>query len=374
MLIPSKIAIAPIMLLLCMGGNCFGLRAQQSVDPSSEAIVLGLLVEDSVLVDARYGAEFAVKEINRKGGLKGKPIELSVRSMEGPWGVGSKQAVDLVFDRQAWALVGLLNGRNSHLVEQVAAKTNVPFISAWASDPTLSKAYVPQFFNCIPNSEQQGRVILNEVSDHRGFDKWILVSDDDYESRIAVESLLNIDEYMTNKASKKVELNSSEDFEDLTRALREKMPEALVVFCEPELSFDLIRFLRTSGIMIPVYSNLNLLHENTYSRVVSEEFEELYLCVDGPWMTDRESDFVLNFRDEFGRDPGAMAAYAYDAVQILAEAITLSGPDPKKLKQSLSKTSYSGKTGAVEFDSYGNRKSVPSSGVVSTRILSGSKP
>jgi ABC-type branched-subunit amino acid transport system substrate-binding protein len=105
-----------------------------------------------------------------------------------------------------------------------------------------------------------------------------------------------------------------------------------------------------------------------------DHVEAVYFCDNGTWMSDTDSEFVQTFSREFGRYPGLMAAYAYDAIKILAQAIGNSGPDPQKLRESLSKTHYSGKTGAIEFDRFGNRKSTLKPGVVSSEILSASKP
>ena len=370
----STIVVVCVVFLFFMEWNPSGLMAQPAPDRSRESITLGLLVEDSTLVEARYGAQFAVKEINRNGGLNGRSVDVVIKSMEGPWGVGSKKAVDLVFDEKAWALVGLLNGRNSHLVEQVAAKTDIPFVSAWASDPTLSKAYVPQFFNCVPNSEQQARAILDDLIEKPGSETWILVSDDDYDSRIAAESLKKLDDFEKNPASEHFKCASPDDFKALARMISDKRPGALVVFCEPRLSLQVISFLRSSDILLPVYTSMNLLDEQTFSRLVSERFEDVYFVSRGTWMTDRDSDFVSEFQGRFGRNPGAMAAFAYDAIQTLAQAIVKSGSDRKNLKQSLSKTGYTGKTGTIEFDRFGNLKSTLPVEVVSSKNLYVSKP
>jgi branched-chain amino acid transport system substrate-binding protein len=369
----SNIAFLSLVFLVSALWICGGLWAQQPSD-RGETIVLGLLVEDSLLVEGRYGAEYAIEEINRQGGLHEKSIVLSVRSMEGPWGVGSTQAVDLVFEQKAKALVGLLDGRNSHLVEQVAAKTDVPFVSAWAADPTLSKAYVPQFFNCVPNSEEQGVAILNALSQNRKSERWILVSDEDYDSQMAVKSLKILENFDKNPAAVHFKCNSQKDFEVLIRTIRDTGSKALVIYCNPELSVELISFLRYRAIGLPVYAGLSILHERTYTRLLKDHFENLYFTGSGTWMTDRNSGFAKEFHEEYGRYPGAMAAYAYDAIHILAEALIKSETDPKVLKQSLSKTSFEGKTGLIEFDRFGNRKSTQSSGEELFGILSLSKP
>ena len=85
----------------------------------------------------------AVRIANRKGGLNGRHFELVARSMEGPWGTGSKQAVNLIFEEEVWALIGSHDGRNAHLVEQAATKSTVVFVSAWSGDPTLVAGFCP---------------------------------------------------------------------------------------------------------------------------------------------------------------------------------------------------------------------------------------
>ena len=357
------------VILLGLVLSSSGLLAQKAKNTNENPIVLGLLLEDSIQVEARYGARFAVDEINRKGGLSGRSIELNIKSMEGPWGVGSKQAVDLVFDQEAWALIGLLNGRNSHLVEQVAAKTDVPFVSAWAADPTLAKAYVPQFFNIVPNSEQQVTALLDEMIKIRGLDKWLLVSDNTYDEEIAVKSLKNQELFREKPPLDQILFDtsggfesfgtsdSSEEFEVLLQTIQKTEPEALLALCDPEFTLSLAESLRSRGMQVPVYSGFNLLHEATFSSLISDQLPGVHFVNVGNWIEDRHSDFVKGFFNEYGRYPGVMSALAYDAVQLLVQAISESGMNPKKLKQSLSEISYSGKTGSFEFDHHGNRSS-----------------
>src|SRR5512139_444498 len=65
-------------------------------------IKIGLLIQNKNSVAAKNGAELAIINAN-SGSDKGIKFELVVRSMEGPWGTGSKQAVDLVFDEEVVA-------------------------------------------------------------------------------------------------------------------------------------------------------------------------------------------------------------------------------------------------------------------------------
>jgi branched-chain amino acid transport system substrate-binding protein len=137
-----------------------------------KSVKIGLLIPDNNSVAARQGAELAVRKANEDGGFQGRPFELVVRSMEGPWGTGSKQAVSLIFEEKVWALMGSHDGRNAHLVEQAATKAIVPFVSAWAGDPTLSQAFVPWFFNCVPNDSQQAETLIDEIYTKRKYTRY----------------------------------------------------------------------------------------------------------------------------------------------------------------------------------------------------------
>ena len=136
------------------------------------------------------GAELAIREANEKGGLNGFRFQLIVRSMEGPWGTGSKEAVNLIFEEKVWALLGAHDGRNAHIVEQAATKSIVVFVSAWASDPTLSQAFVPWFFNCVPNDNQQASSLIEEIYNKRNFNKVAVISGDDYDSKMTLNCFL----------------------------------------------------------------------------------------------------------------------------------------------------------------------------------------
>src|SRR5450756_1253186 len=104
------------------------------------------LIPDNNSIAAKHGAEMAISKANEDGGFDGKPFQLVIRSMEGPWGTGSKQAVDLIFEENVCAIMGSPDGRNGHLVEQVTTKARIVFLSTWASDPTLAQAFVPWYF------------------------------------------------------------------------------------------------------------------------------------------------------------------------------------------------------------------------------------
>src|SRR5664279_4302228 len=157
---------------------------------ADSTVKIGLLIQDNNTLAAKYGAEMAIHNANQTGGFKGKKFQLLTRSMEGPWGTGSKQAVDLIDKENVCALMGSHDGRNAHLVEQVSAKERIVFLSAWASDPTLAQAFVPWYFTCVPNDLQQADALIEEIYNKRKIDKTVAISDNSYDSKLALDSFI----------------------------------------------------------------------------------------------------------------------------------------------------------------------------------------
>src|SRR5664279_567684 len=157
---------------------------------ADSTIKIGLLIQDNNTLAARYGAEMAIHNDNQTGGLKGKKFQLLTRSMEGPWGTGSKQAVDLIDKENVCALMGSHDGRNAHLIEQVSAKERIVYLSSWASDPTLAQAFVPWYFSSAPTDIKQADALIEEIYNKRKLTKIAAVSGNDYDSKLSLENFV----------------------------------------------------------------------------------------------------------------------------------------------------------------------------------------
>lgn len=92
-------------------------QASKNPEGPDKTVKIGLLIHDNKSVAAKHGAEMAVRKANEKGGFNGRPFQLVVHSMEGPWGTGSKEAVNLIFEEKVWAIMGSHDGRNADLVQ-----------------------------------------------------------------------------------------------------------------------------------------------------------------------------------------------------------------------------------------------------------------
>ncbi|MBN1789490.1 MAG: ABC transporter substrate-binding protein [Bacteroidales bacterium] len=323
----------------------------------TEPVKIGLLIQDKTTLAAKHGAELAIKTANENGGLNGRPFQLIIKSMEGPWGTGSKQAVALIFEDEVWALLGSHDGRNAHLVEQAATRSIVPFVSVWSSDPTLSQAFVPWFFNCVPNDRQQADALIKEIYTNRKLTRIATISDQVYDSNLALKNYLHrIQQGGEKEPLQFIFENFQGDMDAMADQLTKAKINALVLFCQSSASMKIIRLLRQRKMNLPVFGSLSILNEDVLS---GQELHELAnrVYVPSPTLSgSKNMTFRQDYQKTFGNLPGMAAAFAYDGMNVLIEAIRLAGgPEREKIQQSLLKLNHEGVTGHIQFDGKGNR-------------------
>ncbi|HBQ83996.1 MAG TPA: hypothetical protein DD745_14165 [Bacteroidales bacterium] len=332
-------------------GGSAGRQAHVGVKP----IRIGLLIQNSSSVEAKNGAEMAIAEANKNGGFNGRKFELVVKSMEGPWGTGSKQAVDMIFNDGVIAIVGSHDGRNAHLVEQATTKANVTFLSAWSGDPTLSQAFTPWFFNCVPNDNQQADILIQEMK-RKKFGKGAIVADDDYDANSAFKSFVRRSAEVESAKPVTIKIDKSDrDMSETARIIGKMDTDCLILFTEPAVSDKIISELFKMKISLPVYGPLSLLCENSPLYSYTDVSANLLLLSSGEWYMRGKSEFAAGYHEKFGSYPGASAAYAFDAMMVVINAVKASGADRERIHKAMMETDYRGVTGTIKFDEKGNR-------------------
>lgn len=330
------------------------INAQDGVDKEAY-ISLGLLVNKQNAAAAGCSAELAVKEINDLGGINGKPLKLIIRSVEGSWGAGSREVVDLVFKEKVTAILGSIDGRNSHLAEQVIAKTQVLYLSAWASDPSLSKAYVPWYFSLVPTDDQQAILFLEELRVKKRVEKILVVHDQSYDAAQALKSIRNASNEMDGLSISAISYESSGSKDLLTRIENNSL-EAVILLGRNIPVSAILNQLIASRITIPVYANLSAQASQDFAQSEMQFTNQLNVIHSRDRSSPDYKRYHKNFVSECKEKPGPIAIYAFDGIMIISEALKQAGDLPESLQKSMSKINYQGLTGAVQFDSRGRLK------------------
>ncbi len=333
--------------------NSYAFQKKTSV---VQPIKIGLLIVDETSVEAKQAAQMAIEIANKKATKSERKFELITRSMEGPWGTGSKEAVNLVFNDNVWAILGSHDGRNAHLVEQVIAKTRVIFVSAWSSDPTLSQAFVPWFFNVVPNDNQQAKAIIDAIYTQKRIDKIAVFSEDYYDSNLEAESFLAA--LKTANKAKPIHLSYKkldQNFENFIQKIKKEEINGIIVFGKAATSWEIIRQLRENKIDSAIFGTPDLIGASDFNWEKITTQKNIFVCTSGNWLKNKELSFQNNYQKKYGKMPSAVAAYAFDGMNILIAAIQSSRFDREKFQETVPKTKHLGATGSIQFDAKGNR-------------------
>ena len=322
-----------------------------------ETIKIGLLIPDKEALAAKHGAELAIRKANRRGGYSGLPFQLVVRSTEGPWGTGSKESVSLVFDDKVVAIMGSLDGRNAHLAEQVATKTRLIFLSSWATDMTLSKAFVPWYFRCLPNDKQQAISLIQEIYIKRKIKNVAIIGTDNNDSRNAVNTFIKTAKLMNVTPPEQFLYKvSSQNFQEIFTEIEKNGIEAILLFGKPAFASEIIPLFQQYNTKQPVFGSLSILDDQKASSPDWSILEDIIMISSGQWFTEKGIAFQKEFQKVYGYQPGPVAAYAFDGINVIIEVIKNAGPDRDKIIDAFSKIDYKdGITGVIQFDKNGNR-------------------
>ena len=320
---------------------------------------IGLLIPDQKSIAAKQGAQLAIAQANQYGGFSGKKFQLVTRSVEGLWGAGSLQSVNLIFDNDVLAIIGSLDGRNAHLAEQVTAKTKITYIETLATDLTLSYAFVPWFFRVVPDDRHQAETLCRAIGTQNKNPKIVLLGDDQYDARYAMDAFMKIAD--ENKCTRVVRfIAEKKSGTEVIRSLldREK-PEAVIIFGENAYTDNMINKIRSLTPSPTLYATLSSAMNPMPVPVNWGKYSGMTLISPGYLFTEEGKRFVTEFMKTYGYMPGPVSAYAYDAVNMLIRAVKKAGADREKIIEALSKMEFQGITGKIRPDKWGNRDEHP---------------
>ncbi|MGI9530894.1 ABC transporter substrate-binding protein, partial [Lutimonas sp.] len=296
------------------------------------------------------------EQINSKGGINGRPLKLIVRIAAGSWGAGSREVVDLVFKDKVEVILGAIHGQDSHLAEQVIAKTQVVYLSSWASDATLSKAYVPWFFSLVPTDDQQAIMLLEDLLDLNYLKDIVVLHDGSYDAEQALKSLKSTSKEFIDCRISELSTMSLKSM-GLLDSIEQLKPDVILVMGSTVPVSTIQQQLEGSKNEVPVYMHLSAQSTLDFSqqkRFISNHWRPLF----SPDFLDSEFvDFQDSYKNACKRTPDALAVFVYDGIMMISKAMMTSQRQSLSLQKSMLEIKYQGLTGVIDFDSLGRRKS-----------------
>lgn len=322
-------------------------------------------------IAANNGINLAIDEINKKGGVLGKQVELITADEKGDVTEASNAYLNIA-GKGIVGLIGDVTSKPCMAVAELAAEENMPMITPTGTAADIT-TYGENVFRACFIDPYQGEVMATYAADKMSAKNVAVLynTSDDYSGGLA-DSFVKTFEAKGGKISAKLGYGADDkDFKtQLTQVVAGK-PDALFI---PDY-YNKVALIATQarevGYKGPLLGGdgwdgvLGVLDKSKVSVVDNSYFSNHYSVTD----TDEVVvNFLKNFQAKYNETPNAFAALGYDAAYMMCNAIEkAASTDKQAIVDALKATDYTGVTGQMTFDE--NRNPIKTVAVI--KLLNG---
>jgi branched-chain amino acid transport system substrate-binding protein len=299
------------------------------------------------------GATLAIEQANASGGYCGKPYRLMLHNDSAIWGAASNEVVKMVYDDKVWAMFGSISGDTTHIALRVALKAETPLINSASTDPTIPETIIPWYFTDIQDDRVQGYTLARHIYTELGLKRIALLRVNDRYGRFGVIKFRDASRRLKHPVviEQKFMLGDT-DFRHQLRVIQDSRADGIVLWTDIGPTAMILKQMQELGMKQRVFGSHRTIGDQLLQLAgpAAEGFEALY-----PYDPTREEsrwrDFNRGYEARFNDKPDHFAALAYDAMQILMNAICRAGLNKGRIRDALTGTeSYKGVTGEMAFD------------------------
>jgi ABC-type branched-subunit amino acid transport system substrate-binding protein len=303
------------------------------------------------------GAQLAVEEANARGGyLRRKlPFELVVSNDNGLWGSSGNEIIKMAYKDGVWAILGSIDGANSHIAIRVALKAEILVMNSGDTDPTYIETNIPWTCRVISDDRQMNYLLVNYLYRKLGMHRVGIIRASNRYGRFGVRKIVDSSRRLGHPVILEMAYPvGAKDFAlELDRLAQENL-DAVVHWGDAADGARILNQMRARGMRQPYFA---------CDRCVSDEF----LAIAGenaegvtctfPWNPARQSPalqtFRSAFRQRFGSEPETYAAHAYDGMNMLLWATQAAGLNRAKIRDVIAYRTepWKGVTGDIVFSS-----------------------
>jgi branched-chain amino acid transport system substrate-binding protein len=331
--------------------------------PAAEPIKLGEIEpltgkEAAFGQSAHRGALMAVEEINARGGVLGRPLVLVAEDNQSKSGDSATIARKLLTRDKVVALISGGTSSNCLEIAPIAQTSRIPFVATTATAPEVTEKRDYVFRVCFIDPFQ-GAVLAKFARETLKVKRVALLTSVSSSYSVGLSKVFR-EKFAAAGGQIVADQKYGEgdkDFRAQLTAIRAAKPEAIATTGNYTEGALICKQARDLGLNVPVFAG--------DGWEAPELLEIGGAAVNGTFYCSHYSSestapevqaFVKKFRAKHKDTPDSMAPLAYDAVMVLAEALTRAGAtDGPKLRDALAATkNFPGVTGRTTIDAERN--------------------
>lgn len=305
------------------------------------------------------GMELAVQEINSKGGVLGKAIRLLVEDDEGKPEV-AKNAVEKLIERQhVPVIIGEVASKCSLAAAPICQQRGIPMVSPSSTSPKVTEQGDYIFRVCFTD-EFQGWACA-KLAHELGFRRAAVFVDltNDYSIGLAERFVEAFQQFGGTIVDQQTFSEGDKDFNAQLSRIKGSDPDVIFLPTYYQEAALIATQARQQGMRQTLIGGDGW-DSPKLCEIGGEAVEgcffltHSYSGAEEPVM----QKFAKAYSAKYGKDPDALASLAYDAVYVVAEAITRAGSaESKAIRDALAQTKdFQGATGSTTLDEQRNAK------------------
>ena len=303
------------------------------------------------------GTRLAVEEVNARGGIMGRPIELKVEDNQST-NPGTVLAYSkLIGEGGLTAIVGPIRSTQIQAASPAIQKGGVPALVG-GTDPSLTRVNNAWIFRMRPNDSYSSRVIADFGVNSLKLKKWAIVHSTDAFGSGGMKALsAALEAAGVQPVLVQGYTNNSQDFTPIVLAIKKSGADILATYMtnSPDVGI-FAKQLRQLGVGVPWVGSPSIVTD-TAMKLAGPALYGTYAVADfTPGSSAEAKSFAEKYKAKYKLDADVYSSWAYDAINLLKQAIeSAKSTDPDKVRAALlGVCGWKGVEGTYCFDKNGD--------------------
>lgn len=306
---------------------------------------------------SREGTEMAVEELNAAGGLLGgRMLKLLVEDDQSKPEEAASAVTKLITQDKAVVILGEVASRRSLAAAPIAQRYSVPMITPSSTNERVTEVGDYIFRVCFIDPFQ-GEVLAKFAASDLKAKKAAVLKDIQQDYSVGLtDSITRSFTALGGQVMDPVSYSSGDgDFRAVLTQIRNQKPDVIFVTGYYPEAAIIARQARELGMNMPLLGGDGWVGDALKNgrEALNNTYISNHYSGDNPDPV--VQNFVKGYRAKFSREPDAIAALAYDAVKVMADAMTrANSTDGPKVRDALAKADVVGVTGRLKVNAKRN--------------------
>ncbi len=283
----------------------------------------------------RHGIVAAFSEVNAKGGVHGRKLELISRDDGYDPDRSVAQTLRLIEDDKVFALIGAVGTATAMATIPITSARDVPFIGPFSGAAFLRDLELTNVVNIRASYGAESETLIKHLTEDRHFTRIGIFYQDDSYGRDGLAGVKNA------LARRGLELAAEGTFERNTRAvgsawrmIRRAEPEAIVMVGTYGPSAEFIKLAHRNGFH-PTFVNISFVGATALAKELGAEGEGVVVAQVVPFPSDRSLQLVADYQAaqkafDPTLPPDFVSLEGYLSGRLVAAALEKAGPNPTR--------------------------------------------